>query len=73
MAGLLILKHIYSLSDKALCVRWLETPYFQFFCGEEAFRHELNFSRSSLSRWRQRLGAERLKALLPREVFSQRR
>ena len=40
--------------------RWVENPYFQFFCGEEVFRHELPFDRSSLSRWRRRLGEERL-------------
>jgi transposase, IS5 family len=28
------------------------------------FRHELRFDRSSLTRWRQRLGEERLSALL---------
>jgi transposase, IS5 family len=64
MAGLLILKHMHSLSDRALCERWLENPYFQYFCGEEVFRHELDFSRASLSRWRRRLGADRLKALI---------
>jgi len=64
VAGLLILKHLHSLSDEALCARWLENPYFQFFCGEETFRHELPFDRSSLTRWRQRLGDERLAALL---------
>lgn len=50
MAGLLILKHMHSLSDEALCARWVENPYFQFFCGEEVFRHELRFDRSSLTR-----------------------
>lgn len=64
MAGLLILKHMHSLSDEALCARWLENPYFQYFCGEQAFRHELPFDRTSLTRWRQRLGEERLAALL---------
>jgi transposase, IS5 family len=39
MAGLAILKHTYDLSDEALCERWVENPYFQFFCGEEFFRH----------------------------------
>src|SRR5262245_50201379 len=34
MAGLAILKHSYDLSDEALCDRWVENPYFQYFCGE---------------------------------------
>ncbi len=64
MAGLAILKHLHDLSDEALCERWLENPYFQLFCGEEFFRHTLPFDRSSLTRWRQRMGEERLMALL---------
>lgn len=64
VAGLLILKHLHSLSDEALCARWLENPYFQHFCGEESFQHRLPFDRSSLTRWRQRLGEEHLAALI---------
>ena len=64
VAGLLILKHMHNLSDEALCARWLENPYFQHFCGEESFQHHLPFERSSLTRWRQRLGDTQLSALL---------
>src|SRR5260221_14154575 len=64
MAGLTILKHTYDLSDEALCDRWVENPYFQYFCGEEVFQHVLVFDRSSLTRWRQRMGEEKLQALL---------
>jgi IS5 family transposase len=64
MAGLMLLKHMHSLSDEALCARWMENPYFQYFCGEQVFRHDRPFDRSSLTRWRQRLGDERLAALL---------
>ena len=55
---------MYDLSDEALCERWIENPYFQFFCGEEFFQHRLVFDRSSLTRWRQRMGEEKLMALL---------
>ena len=64
VAGLFILKRIEGMSDAALCERWLENPYFQYFCGEEAFRHALPFERSSLSRWQRRVGREPLAALL---------
>jgi len=64
VAGLLILKHMHNLSDEALCDRWVENPYFQYFCGEVVFRHELPFDRSSLTRWRQRLGEAQIAALL---------
>ena len=64
VAGLFILKHMHNLSDEALCDRWVENPYFQYLCGEAVFRHELPFDRSSLTRWRQRLGEEQIAALL---------
>ena len=64
MAGLAILKHMHDLSDEVLCDRWLENPYYQLFCGEEVFQHELPLDRSSLTRWRQRMGEEKLVALL---------
>ena len=43
---------------------WLENPYYQFFCGELSFCHQLPFDRSSMTHWRQRLGEEHLVALL---------
>ncbi len=64
VAGLFILKHMHNLSDEALCDRWVENPYFQYFCGEAVFQHELPFDRSSLTRWRQRLGEAQIAALL---------
>jgi IS5 family transposase len=64
MAGLHILKYTDDLSDEELCARWLENPYYQYFCGEEFFQHRLPFDRSSMTRWRQRMGDERLLALL---------
>ena len=63
MAGLAILKSMHDLSDEALCERWVENPYFQLFCGEEFFQHKTPFDRSSLTRWRQRMGEEKLVAL----------
>ena len=47
MAGLQILKFSFDLSDEDLCDRWVENPYFQFFCGEEFFLHEPPFDRFS--------------------------
>ncbi len=64
MAGLAILKHTFNLSGEELCARFVDSPYFQYFCGEEFFQHELPFDRSSLTRWRQRMGEERVTVLL---------
>jgi hypothetical protein len=61
--GLLLLKHIYGLSDEGVCERWVHDPYFQFFTGEEFFQHEFPHERSDLSHWRKRLG-DRLELLL---------
>jgi IS5 family transposase len=60
--GLLLLKHIYGLSDEGGCERWVYDPYFQFFTGEEFFQHEFPHERSDLSHWRKRLG-EKLELL----------
>ncbi len=64
MAGLAILKHMHDLSDEVLCDRWVENPYYQLLCGEEFFQHQLPFERSSLTRWRQRMGEDKLIALI---------
>ena len=64
MAGLHILKYAEDLSDDEVCARWLENPYYQYFCGEEFFCHSLPLDRSSMTRWRQRMGEDRLNALL---------
>jgi transposase, IS5 family len=64
MAGLAILKHTYNFSDEVVCELWLENPYYQYFCGEEFFQHRLPLDRSSMTHWRNRMGEERLQALL---------
>ena len=64
MAGLAILKHTYNLSDEMVCELWIENPCYQYFCGEEFFQHQLPFDRSSMTNWRNRMGEERLQALL---------
>ncbi len=64
MAGLAILKHMHDLSDEVLCEHWIENPYYQLFCGEEFFQHKLAFDRSSMTRWRQRMGEDKLIALI---------
>jgi IS5 family transposase len=63
VVGLLLLKHIYGLSDEGVCERWIYDPYFQYFTGEEFFQHAFPHERSDLSHWRQRLG-DKLELLL---------
>ncbi len=61
--GLLLLKHIYGLSDEGVCERWVHDPYFQHFTGEEFFQHVFPHERSDLSHWRKRL-SDKLELLL---------
>lgn len=63
MIGLLLLKHVFDLSDEAVCERWVYDPYFQHFTGEEFFQHAFPHERSNLSHWRGRIG-DRLDRLL---------
>ncbi|BAJ83050.1 putative transposase for insertion sequence element (plasmid) [Acidiphilium multivorum AIU301] len=64
MVALHLLKHMDRLSDEAICARYLDSPYVQAFCGETHFQHTLPLDRSSMTRWRKRIGAERMEALL---------
>jgi len=56
--GLLLLKHIYGLSDEGVCERWVFDPYFQHFTGATFFQHAFPHERSDLSHWRKRLGSK---------------
>jgi IS5 family transposase len=63
IAGIIMLRRIYNLSDEAILARWVENPYWQYFCGEVYFRHELPFDRTELIKFRHRIGeagAERI-------------
>ena len=60
VAGLLYLQHAYRLSDEAIVARWVENPYYQHFTGEAFFQHRLPIDPSSLTRWRKRIGEERV-------------
>ena len=68
MAGLSYLKHVFDLSDEEAVRRWIENPYWQWFCGFEYFQHEPPCDPSSLTRWRQRIGPEGLERLLAETV-----
>ena len=44
--GLLLLKHMFGLSDEGVCERWVYDPYFQHFTGETFFQHTFSHERS---------------------------
>lgn len=68
MVGLHYLKALYDESDESVVAKWVENPYWQFFCGEETFQHELPCHPTSLPKWRQRVGVEGVEKLLKQVV-----
>ncbi len=64
MAGLVMLQHTFGLSDEQVVAEWPERPYWQYFCGEEFFQHELPVDFSQISRWRKRIGKEGVERIL---------
>src|SRR5215218_4880628 len=73
MVGLHLVNHMDGLSDEAVCARYLDSPYAQLLCGETFFQHALPLDRSSVTRWRQRIGAERLELLLAESLAAAQR
>jgi transposase, IS5 family len=55
------------------CARYLDSPYAQLFCGETFFQHALPLDRSSMTRWRRRIGPERLELLLAESLAAAQR
>ena len=70
VAGLLMLKHMESLSDERLMQVWVTNPYFQYFCGETHFQHKPPIDPTSMIEWRHRLGEEGMEWLLTTIVDS---
>lgn len=70
VAGLLMLKHMESLSDERLMEVWVTNPYYQYFCGETHFQHRPPVDPTSMIKWRHRLGEEGMEWLLTTVVES---
>jgi|FrelakmetLWP11LW_1041352.scaffolds.fasta_scaffold17336_1 IS5 family transposase len=64
MVGLHYLKHAFDESDESVVARWVENPYWQYFCGYDYLQHDCPLHPTSLVKWRQRVGVERLETLL---------
>ena len=64
MIGLLLLKHIYNLSDEAIVDRWIENPYWQYFSGEKVFQINKPFDPTEFIHFRNRIGKEGAERLL---------
>lgn len=68
MVGLQYLKYTFNESDESVVERWVENPYWQYFCGFTHLQHEAPIDPSSMSRWRKRVGAQRLEQLLQETI-----
>lgn len=64
VTGLMILQHLYDVSDEEVVKAWVENPYWQAFCGYDFLQWEFPAHPTSLTRWRKRLGSEGLEKLL---------
>jgi len=68
VVGLLLLQHMHNLSDENVVRMWVENAYWQYFCGYDHLQWKLPIDSSSLTRWRKRLGAERIEKILSMTV-----
>ena len=57
MVGLHYLKYTFSESDEALVDKFIENPYWQYFCGFQYFQHTFPIDPSSMTRFRRRIGS----------------
>lgn len=62
--GLLMLQHMYGISDEGVVQGWIENPYWQFFCGELLLQWDVPLDPSSLPRWRKRIGKRGMDKIL---------
>jgi IS5 family transposase len=66
--GLMILQHVFDVSDERVVAMWVENPYWQAFCGYDFLQWELPVHPTSLTRWRQRIGANGVEKILQASI-----
>jgi IS5 family transposase len=59
---------MFNQSDESVLDRWVENPYWQYFCGEVYFRHDYPFDRTELIKFRQRIGEKGAEQILKATV-----
>ncbi len=64
MVGMLLLKHLFNESDETVLDRWAENPYWQYFTGEQFFRHRPPFDSTDFPKFRRRVGEEGMEKVL---------
>lgn len=66
--GLMILQHMFDLSDERVVEVWVENPYWQAFCGYDFLQWELPAHPTSLTHWRKRIGAQGVEKILQASI-----
>jgi IS5 family transposase len=72
MVGILLLKRMYNLGDETIMDRWIQDPYFQYFCGESEFQWDYPCDPSDLVHFRNRIGTEGVEKLFQLSVEIQK-
>jgi IS5 family transposase len=58
IVGVILLQRMFDESDESILERWVENPYWQYFCGNIYFQHEPPFDRTELIKFRKRIGEQ---------------
>ena len=66
--GLQILKQLYALPDEAVVARWVETPYWQYFCGEQVFQHKAPMDDQAMNHFRNCIGEVGVRQLVEMSI-----
>ena len=68
IVGLLLLKQIYNLGDETVMERYIDSPYFQHFCGEIYFQYKYPFDPSDFVHFRKRIGDKGLEKIFMESI-----
>jgi len=68
MVGLHYLKHTFNESDESVVAKWVENPYWQAFCGYTHMQHKPPIHPTCMTKWRKRIGEDKLVELLKQTV-----
>lgn len=70
MVALHYLKYSENLSDEEVVEKWVQNPYWQYFCGGENFEHEFPIHPSSMTRWRKKVEKSGAETLLKETILT---
>jgi IS5 family transposase len=73
LVGLHYLKSTFDESDESVVAKWVENPYWPYFCGYTHMQHEWPIHPTPPTKWRQRIGESQLNELLTQTIEVARR